>query len=97
MANERIGIENKRAVGTIWRPSYRIGPGDEFTLRCGNRSFIIRGVQDSLQVFSTGYLSESKAEDIFGGTIYGVVTGVTFTVGYAKDIKNPSTIPTQKV
>ncbi len=94
---EYLGVDNKRALQATSRPLYRINQGDEFILKSGNRSFIIRGTGNSLQVFSIGYLSETKAQNIFGGTINGAVSGKTFNIGYEFDVVDPSSIQMIKI
>jgi len=81
----KIGILNRTALKGISRPVYTLDQGEEFVVKSGIRRFIIRGTRDSLQIFGRDYASEG-AEDIFAGTINGIVVGVSFSVGYDKDI-----------
>lgn len=80
-----IGVPNKRAIKGVSRPTYIIDVGNEFIIKSGGRSFIIRGTKNSLQIFGKDYASEGT-DDIFAGTINGVVVGLSFNIGYDKDI-----------
>ncbi len=81
----KIGILNKTALKGISRPVYTLDQGEEFIIKSGIRRFIIRGTENSLQMFGRDYASEG-AEEIFAGTINGIVVGLSFNVGYDKDI-----------
>jgi hypothetical protein len=89
---KHLGILNRTAIKRINRPVYYIDPGEEFVIKSGNRSFIIRGTGGrygtggGLQLFSRDYASGSNPDEIFSGTINGIVIGLSFSVGYEKDI-----------